>query len=346
MTQKKVLLINPSMSHVYEGTFLKNSFPHYPPLSLLVVAGALKQKNIPVELLDLDLVPQEQIYEIVKNKVREYTPSVVRVTFPSALYSQCVKIAKTVKQVHKDILLVAGGSHPSSKPVELVRETPYDLAIVGEGEFALAEVMSVSRKNWGKVPGLAFKGEKKNVVLTEKRAFVKDLDKLPLPMYGLVNIYDYDVPPSFRRQSPVAPIETSRGCVWGCTYCNKSVFGRNFRYKSPERTVQEIEQLVSLGYKEIHINDDMFTTIKDRVKQICRLLIKKNVKVSWACPNGIRADRVDRELIRLMKRAGCYRVSFGAESGNQQILDNIDKLHSPEQAIQALKLCREEGMMT
>jgi radical SAM superfamily enzyme YgiQ (UPF0313 family) len=103
--------------------------------------------------------------------------------------------------------------------------------------------------------------------------------------------------------------------------------------------------LVKLGYKEIHINDDMFTTNKERVKKICRMMLEKGITVTWACPNGIRADRVDRELLMLMRQAGCYRVSFGAESGNQQVLNNIDKAQTPQQVIDAFKLCKEVGMI-
>lgn len=343
--EQKALLINPSMVAIYEGTMLKNSVPHYPPLNLLVVAGALKQKNIKVELLDLDLAPQEQLYETLKKKLNTFKPSVVGVTFTTALYGHCTKIAETIKEFDNTIITVAGGSHASSKPEELVEKTKYDLAIIGEGEFTLAEAMTTPKEKWHTIKGLAYKNSEGKTIKTEKRPYIQNLDETPRPMYELINIYDYNVPPSFRRKTPVAPIETSRGCAWGCTYCNKSVFGRNFRAKTPERTVAEIEQLISLGYKEIHINDDMFTTDKERVKQICRLIIEKNLKISWACPNGIRADRVDRELITLMKKAGCYRVSFGAESGNQQILDNIEKNQTTQQVEEAFKICKEVGMI-
>ncbi len=342
---ERVLLINPCMSEVYEGTVLKNSVPHYPPLNLLIIAGALKQHNIKIELLDLDLVTKDKIYESLEEKLNSFNPSLVGVTFTTALFGQCVKIAEIVKSWNKNVIVVAGGAHASSKPESLLLQTQYDMAIVGEGEFALLEVMTMPREQWPNINGIAYKDGKGGIVKTEKRPFIQNLDELPFPMYELINIYDYNVPPSFRRKTPVAPMETSRGCVWGCTYCNKSVFGRNFRVKSPERTVKEIEQLVALGYKEIHINDDMFTTDKERVKDICRLLIEKSINITWACPNGIRADRVDKELINLMKGAGCYRVSFGAESGNQTVLNNIEKAQTLQQVIEAFKICREAGMI-
>src|SRR3989344_882986 len=342
----KVLLINPSMMSVYKGTMLKNSVPHYPPLNLLVVAGALKQQNIPVTLLDLDLAHQEKLYDKLKEKLNEFKPTLVGVTFTTALYGHCVKIAEIIKQFDKNIIVVAGGAHASSKPEDLMEKTQYDMAIVGEGEFTLAEVITTEKEKWNTIKGLVYKNNDGKIIKTEKRQFIQNLDEIPFPMYELINIQDYNVPPSFRRKTPVAPMETSRGCVWGCTYCNKSVFGRNFRVKSPERTIKEIEQLVSLGYKEIHIVDDMFTTNKERVKEICRLLIEKNINIIWACPNGIRADRIDRELISLMRKAGCYRVSIGAESGNQDVLNAIEKNQTPQQVEIAFKICRELGMVT
>ncbi|MBS3171147.1 radical SAM protein [Candidatus Woesearchaeota archaeon] len=346
MDKKKVLLINPSMMSVYEKSVLKNSFPHYPPLNLLTVAGALKQNSIPVSLLDLDLINNRELTEVLQEKLREVNPELVGVTFTTTLYSQCVKIAEIIKNYKKDIIVVAGGSHASSKPEDLITKTPYDMAVVGEGEFTLAEVMTKPKEQWNTIKGLVYKGDKGEIIKTEKRPFIKNLDEIPFPMYEIINIYNYNIPPSFRRKTPTACMETSRGCLWGCTYCNKSVFGRNFRVKSPERTVKEIEQLVSLGYKEIHIVDDMFTTNKERVKEICRLLIEKNINIIWACPNGIRADRIDRELISLMKKAGCYRVSIGAESGNQDVLNAIEKNQTPQQVEVAFKICRELGMVT
>lgn len=344
--KKKVLLINPSMTNVYNESVLKNSVPHYPPLNLLTVAGALKQYGITVSLLDLDLIDNHELSEVLQDKLRELDPELVGVTFTTTLYSQCVKIAEIIKNYNKDILVVAGGSHASSKPEDLITKTPYDMAIVGEGEFALAEVMTTPKEQWNTIKGLVYKGNENEIIKTEKRPFIQDLDKIPFPMYELINIYDYNIPPSFRRKTPTTYMETSRGCLWGCTYCNKSVFGRNFRAKSPERTIKEIEQLVALGYKEIHINDDMFTTNKERVKKICSLLIEKNINITWACPNGIRADCIDRELIELMKKAGCYRVSFGAESGNQEVLDAIQKNQKPQQVEEAFKICRDVGMVT
>ncbi len=343
--QQHVLLINPSMEDVYKGTFLKNSVPHYPPINLLIVAGALRDNGIPVSLLDLDHISAEKRYDILKEEIKRLQPTLIGVTFTSTLYGQCVKIAEIAKEINKDSVLVAGGSHASSKPEELVQKTLYDMAIVGEGEFALAEVMQTQREKWPLIKGLVYKNEAGKLIKTEKRPFIQNLDELPFPLYKLINIQDYHVPPSFCRKSPVATMETSRGCVWGCTYCNKSVFGRNFRFKTPERTVLEIEQLVALGYKEIHINDDMFTTSKDRVKKICRMLIEKNIKITWACPNGIRADRVDKELLSLMKQAGCYRVSFGAESGNQKVLNGIEKMQTVEEVKNAFKLCKEVGLI-
>jgi anaerobic magnesium-protoporphyrin IX monomethyl ester cyclase len=341
---QKVLLINPAMMQLYEGTMLKNSVPHYPPLNLLIIAGALKQQNIPVALLDLDLVNKD-IYKAIEEKVDEFNPTIVGVTFTSALYSQCAKIAETIKGKNKEILMIAGGSHASAKPEDLIAKTQYDIAIVGEGEFTISEILNTPKEKWAAIKGIVYKNEKGEIGKTEKRPFIQNLDDVPMPMYELINIHDYKVPPSFRRKSPTAPIETSRGCLWGCVYCTKAVFGRTFRTKSAERTVQEFEQLKSLGYKEIHLNDDMFITDRERAKKICKLLIEKNIKISWACPNGIRADRVDRELIRLMKKAGCYRVSFGVESGNQKVLDNIQKNETLGQIEEAFKICKEEGMI-
>ncbi|MHC4771688.1 MAG: B12-binding domain-containing radical SAM protein [Planctomycetota bacterium] len=120
-------------------------------------------------------------------------------------------------------------------------------------------------------------------------------------------------------------METSRGCVYDCVFCNKNCFGRTFRVKSPERVVQDFQRVIDQGFKEIYLADDGFTTNMTRAKKVCDLLIENNIKIDWCTLNGIRADRVDLELLKKMKQAGCYRIYLGVESGNQGVLDRIKK---------------------
>lgn len=343
MSKKSVLLVNPSLEEVYKDAKIKEAVPHYPPLNLLTIAGSLIKKDHKVSLLDFDLVGAKNQNEILRKRLEEFNPDIVGFTFGTPTYTQCKEMAKIVKERNKKTLVVAGGSQPSASPKDVLRDSEIDIVICGEGDFSILEIADA--KDYSKILGIGFKTKGK-IMLTPNRPYIKDLDVLPLPAFELINIYDYYVPPSFCRKSPAMMIETSRGCAWGCTYCTKAVFGRNFRFKSPQRVVDEFKYMIKMGYKEIHITDDMFTTSKERVKEICRLLKEQKVEVVWACSNGIRADRTDEELIQLMYDSGCYRVSYGVESGNQQILNNIEKQQTLEQVRNAFRICNKVGMET
>ena len=338
---KKVMLINPNTTEVYQSSKVKYSVPQYPPLNLLIIAGALKEEGHMVKLVDLDLI-EENIFEMLEKAIQEFKPDIAGITFTSALYGQCMKTIEIVRKYAPNALIIAGGSHASSDP-KSVLEKDIDIAIMGEGDYAVNEIIKHELKD---LKGIAYKNEKKEIIINPPRPFEKDLDKTPLPDYDLVDIYAYNMPYTLRRSFPVAPLETSRGCLFGCVYCTKSVQGRTFRVKSPQRVFQEIKALKERGYKEFHIVDDMFTTFPSRSKEVCNLLMDNNIDMKWMCSNGIRVNSVSEELLRMMKKAGCYSISFGVESGNDKILKRIDKAATTDEARNAIKLCKKVGIQT
>jgi anaerobic magnesium-protoporphyrin IX monomethyl ester cyclase len=341
MKLKKILLVNPSMEELYENAKVKASVPIYPPLNLLTVASTLINDGHDVKVIDLDVYPRKEIFQQFKNVMLDFKPDLLGLTFTSALYSQCMKIVDMAREINPQIIIAAGGTHASSDVESTLKNTNIDVAIMGEGDFTLSEYLRGNSID--KIKGFAYKKGGK-VYVNEKREFLKDLDQIPIPAWHLVDPTKYKIPYTMCKANPVAPIETSRGCAWGCTYCTKSVFGRNFRFKSPRRVVDEIKELVRNGFKEFHIYDDMFTTRKDRVKEICRLMIEENVKIHWNCLNGIRVDVIDDEMISLMKNSGCYRVAFGVESGDDEILKSVEKNQTIEKVREAFKICKRVGI--
>jgi radical SAM superfamily enzyme YgiQ (UPF0313 family) len=170
------------------------------------------------------------------------------------------------------------------------------------------------------------------------------MDELPMPALGLFDSRNYTCPRVIARNNPVGPIEISRGCVFNCSFCNKTVHGREFRVKSPARVIDEIFALKGLGYREFHVLDDQFTTDIDKAKEICREIIKRGVNMTWNLRTGVRVDRVDQEFLDLAKKAGCYQVGVGFESGNQDLLDAIGKGARVEQASRAAEMIKKAGL--
>jgi radical SAM superfamily enzyme YgiQ (UPF0313 family) len=146
------------------------------------------------------------------------------------------------------------------------------------------------------------------------------------------------------RASLVGFIETSRGCPHSCVYCNKSVFGSRIRVKSPGRVLDEMQYLLGLGFKEIHPQDDAFTVDFNRAKEICRLILERNLKFPWVLGNGVRIDMVDEEFLTLAYKSGCYKVQFGIESASQELLDKIHKRLDLSKVKGIVDLCHRVGL--
>jgi anaerobic magnesium-protoporphyrin IX monomethyl ester cyclase len=151
------------------------------------------------------------------------------------------------------------------------------------------------------------------------------------------------------KQNPSDYILSSRGCPYQCIFCaDHLVHGRKFRFRSPENIIKEVEEIYKRGARDWDFVDDNFTLVSERVEKFCDLMITKglNKKMSWRCSNGIRVDRITPELLRKMKMAGCYMVSLGIESGNEEILNNMKKSTNLEKVKTAVRWCREAGIET
>ncbi len=349
MKKKKVLLIDPSYEefysksdiHLYKAPSKKNrktKVPYNPVLGLATLGAVLLNNGCKVKILDMNLPDKKNaLLRYLKN----FEPDYVGVTFVSGLFNEMKKITEIVKGYDNKIVLFGGGSHATAFPDQTLKESLLDLVVVGEAEETIIEV--VNGKKLSQIKGISYKKGKK-IIHNPKRELIKDLDTIPFPAWKLYDIKRYRAPKIIARKAPAGWIETSRGCVWGCIYCTKSTFGRKFRAKSVKRVVDEIEYMLRLGFKEIQIADDAFSTDMQRAKKICDEILKRGLKFPWTVPTGIRVDQVDSELLRKMKKAGCYRVYYGIESGNQKILDRICKGINIVQVRKAVKLAKKAGL--
>jgi anaerobic magnesium-protoporphyrin IX monomethyl ester cyclase len=178
------------------------------------------------------------------------------------------------------------------------------------------------------------------VVVNPDRPFIADLDDLPIPMYELLPLDSYRIP---LIKGPYAFIVTSRGCPAGCTYCIKHVsYGPTMRLRSPEKLMQEITKLYHLGVHHIHMYADLFTVNREQVMALSRLILESKLKITWTCNS--RVDFVDKEMLELMGKSGCFYIAWGLESGDEKILTHARKGVDPERARQSLAWAREAGI--
>lgn len=337
-----ILLINPSSRQkVYLNTNVKVGAPSHPWLGLATIAAPLVQKGYGVKVVDMDL-PGMTLAEL-RRTVRDYPPSYAGITGTTPLYSEMVNLSRLVKDTVNSITVVVGGVHASVLPEEFMRLDSVDVVVYGEGDFTLVDVLSGVPLE--EVRGIYYKSDG-TVVQNEPRQRVQNLDTLPYPAWDLFDLGRYEASYLAVRKNPVGPLETSRGCVFGCSFCNKSIFGRAFRVKSVGRVVDEMEYMLKVGFREIHIQDDGFSTNLERAKEICDEIVRRRLRFPWSLFNGVRVDRVDLELMQKLKKAGCYQVAFGFESGNQEVLNAAQKGTTLDQARQAVKMAKAAGLWT
>lgn len=316
----KVLLINPPyVKDIYAKAKLNQATWNNPPLALVALASTISDRS-EVKILDLNIESDPIIS--LKKTLEDFRPDIVGITFTTPSFSRMVQIASEIKNFDKGIIVIGGGAHASSFPENTLSNSQLDIVVKGEGDFVLPEIVSGNKLSL--IKGVSYKSGK-GIVTNPPRELIKNLDVLPYPSWHLYDLSKYKNSKLVSKKNPAGFIETSRGCVYCCVYCNKNIFGRTFRVKSPKRVVDEMKFLLNSGFKEIHVLDDGFSTDINRAKAICDLIKSEKLGFPWSLQNGLRVDRVDEELMKKLYASGCYRVTFGIESGNEQIVKNIKK---------------------
>ncbi len=265
---------------------------------------------------------------------------------------------------------IAFGTHVTPIPRETMRAYPaLDMILLGEPDLTIRDLLDLLEGKVDQRPenvkrifdkhdpayapafsedggvdmygikGLVWrKGEE--IIVNMTRPFIKDLNDMPLPMHELLPWESYRMP---LIKGPFTFIVTSRGCTAGCIYCIKHVsYQYTVRLRSPENIMAELWRLKKMGLNNVHMYADLFTVNREQVMELCRLMIEQNINLRWTCNS--RVDYVDEEMLRLMGRAGCWLISWGIESGNEQILKHARKGADPKKAKRALAWARQAGI--
>jgi anaerobic magnesium-protoporphyrin IX monomethyl ester cyclase len=213
------------------------------------------------------------------------------------------------------------------------------VVVRGEGEETLAEVVDRVRqgKSLDGVLGITWRGKEGDLQPNPPRPFREDLDQLPRPAWHLLKLSKY------RAFGDGASLMTSRGCPHRCVFCvGRKMIGAKGRFRKPEAVVDEMKALARLGFRRIRIEDDLFTFRKERALAICKEMDRRGLTIRWRAYS--RVDTIDAELLEWMKKTGCERLLYGAESGSPEILKRIRKGITPEQTRRAVEMTREAGI--
>ncbi|MEW6170179.1 MAG: radical SAM protein [Candidatus Omnitrophota bacterium] len=357
----KILLINPPFTQYASEVEIQAD----EPLGLMYLAAYLKEKNINVEILDvfmgLESIAAEDNFfrsgisdEEIKNKIIEYNPDIVGIASMFTMHSKGVHdVAKIIKSVSQDILVIVGGSHASSLPEVVLEDDNIDIVVMGEGEETLVEIINKFKEKQDifEIFGTAIRQNNK-IKINKHREFIKDMDTLPYPARDLVDMSVY-LNDKYRNllamATPRANVITSRGCPYYCPYCSiHSIWKHSWRAISAKKVVDEIEFLVKkYGIREIAFQDDNLTLDKKRMHQICDEILKRKLNIKWCTPNGVAIWTLDKELLRKMKRSGCYKLTFGIETGSLNTQRFIRKTHIDlEKSKEIIRYCNKIGMWT
>lgn len=333
-----------------------------PPLGLAYVASVLCKEGYDVDILDAGIEGWRKInshngrkyvglsFENISRIIARKAPDVVGITSLSVDASNGTEIARSAKQVNKDIKVVWGGTHATVIPEKVLAEESTDFVVTGEGEYTMLELvreLESPSPDFSRIKGLGYKHNQR-LHINPTREWIRDLDQLPLPAHDLLKYPLYFEAVRYLQGARGfhprrATVITSRGCPYTCNFCSvRQVMGRTYRYRSAENVVREIEILINnYGITNIGFEDDNISLNRARFERICVLIIEKELPVTWDAPNGIRADTLDESLLRKMKKSGCTGINLAPEVGDQDVLENIVgkklDLESVEEVVQICK---------
>ena len=342
-----IVLINPPFGQ-YGG--LEGHGGRQVPISLCYLAGYGREQNPDVEFRIIDADAEGLSHDETVARVLEDEPILIGITANTCVFDSVISLVGHLKKALPDTPVILGGHHPSALPEQSLIEANADLVSFGEGEITFDEVIGELRsgnREWSKVDGIVWRNEDGEPVRNGPRALIADLDILPFPARDLIdNELYYPAPTKRVRGGPNTMLVSSRGCPYNCGFCSAAtIWTRAIRSRSPANLVAEIKQCIDLwGIHSFNFTDELFTVKKPRVLDICRTIVDAKLDISWVC--SARAHHLDSETLEAMKAAGCREISFGIESGNEEILEKIDKALKLDEARRVVNLTKKAGIKT
>lgn len=331
----EVLLVVPPAPSVYSSEAIKTPEYSAPPLGLCYIAAMLRQNGYVVSIYDMHQLAA--LPEDIVKKCRELNPKIIGITASTPSFPNAAQIARFVKAWNQDIVTVIGGPHATGIPDQCLLSGSFDFVCIGEGEEAMLELANAiinDKSDPREIPGFAYLSDKK-VIFSSPCNRVTNLDALPLPARDLIDIDKY-----YQKGSLIS----SRGCPVGCDFCAcASISGNTYRTHSIDYVLNEVEHMMErYGYHYFDFHDDTFNLHAERVFNFCDEIKKRNLSFEWGC--FCRADQLTLKMAKAMADAGCTVIQFGVESGNDAVLESINKKTTVQQIMNAVTFASKVGI--
>lgn len=337
----KVLLINPPRDNEIRcptPEVLENNRGSNPPLGLLYIAGVMENTGHEVEVIDCQV--ENLSYPEIEERIKNAQFDLLGVTVMTFSLIDSTNVSEIAKKFHPTKPIVWGGPHLHIYPKESAKLACVDYVITGEGEVSISHLVEfmADEREWQDVHGVGRFTQDGEYLYNGGSPIIENLDELPFVARHLTPYKRYSS--ILAKGDVVTTIFTSRGCPYKCAFCDRPQLRPNFRARSAENVVAELEHCLGMGINEFIIYDDTFTVSKQRVHEICDLIIEKKLKIYWDCRTSVNA--MDEALLSKMAKAGCVGIHYGVEAGTEKIqkvirknlkLDKVQKIFSLTQKV-------------
>lgn len=346
---KRIFLINPPYERIAPGySFIKTMTSKVPALGLLHLAAQVRADGYEPTIIESDV--QGFSAAEVARRVIAAKPAYVGITLFTVGVWLAAELSRIIKARCPQIQILVGGPHISSMGLETMQRFPeFDVAVIGEGEVVLSQLLRKldAGEEPSDVPNLIYRRDDGEIRATRRQSIRSPMDELPMPAWDLLPGFPRAYTPAVYSypRGPVGTIAASRGCPFHCKFCDTSTFGATVRAYSPQAVFDQMLHLKRRwGVNHVLFVDDLFVASPKRTRELCRLIIEHRLKMTWTC--SARVDCVKPDLLRLMKRAGCWEIEFGLESGSNELLQQMEKHAHVERGEQAVKWTHQAGIRT
>ena len=343
--QKTILLVHPlGYSAKNARSDVSRMANIMPPLGLASISAYLEKHDIHNDIIDCYAHPESD--SLIKDYLHRHHPPYIAFSCTTSSFYDGLRLARLARQFDDNIKIIFGGVHVSAMKEEILSENEViDFTVIGEGEETTRHLLSGNYQSIGEVSGITYRDESGKPCFSGYRDNLPDLDTLPFPAYEKLSGYPevYTLPIFNYPSTPNTSCISSRGCPYSCSYCDRSVFRRSFRYNSADYLYRHMQYLRDrFGIRHINFYDDQFTFNRKRVEEFANMIIANPLNMTFNC--AARAEHLDHDLVVLMKKAGCWMISLGIETGDPDLLAQHRQNPDLEMMRQKIFLIKKAGI--